>query len=60
MFQTVAQVQAATQYRQKLNHLLKVTNTVKHEKTCSFCQKPESLQVVNNLAIGQLRGMKLN
>ena len=36
-----------------------VTNTVKHEKTCSFCQKPECLHVVNNLVIAQLPGIKL-
>ena len=36
-----------------------VSNTVKHEKTCSFCQKSESFHVVNNSAIAQLRGIKL-
>ena len=36
-----------------------VTNIVKHEKTCSFCQKPEYLDVVNHSAIAQLRGIKL-
>ena len=57
MFRTVAQVQAAIQYRQKLSTTF--TNTVKHEKTCSFCQKQECLHVVNNSAIAQLRGIKL-
>ena len=28
-----------------------VTNAVKHEKTCLFCQKPECLHVVSNSAI---------
>ena len=36
-----------------------VINIVKHEKTYSFFQKPEILHVVNNSAIGQLRGIKL-
>ena len=36
-----------------------VTNTVKHEKTCSSCQKPDCLHVVNNSAIAQLTGIKL-
>ena len=41
-----------------------VTNTLKHEKTCSFCQKPEYLKnfvknVVNHSAIAQLHGIKL-
>ena len=36
-----------------------VTNTVKNEKTCSFCQKSECLHVVNNSAIAQLPGIKL-
>ena len=36
-----------------------VPDTVKHEKTCSFCQKPEFLHLVNNLAIAQLPGIKL-
>ena len=36
-----------------------VTNTVKHEKICSFCQKPECLHVVNNSEIAQLPGIKL-
>ena len=36
-----------------------VTYTVKHEKTCSFCQKPESLHIVNNSAIAKLCGIKL-
>ena len=36
-----------------------VTYTVKDEKTCSFCQKPESLHIVNNSAIGKLCGIKL-
>ena len=36
-----------------------VTNTVKHEKKCSFCQKPEYLHVVSNSAIAQLHGIKL-
>ena len=31
-----------------------VTNTVKHDKTCSFFQKPEYLQVVNHSAIAQI------
>ena len=54
MFPTVAQVYAATQCKQKLNYLLKVTNTVKHDKTCSFCQKPECLHIVKYSATGQL------
>ena len=59
MFRTVAHVHASTYYRQKLqftfgNQLL----TVNHEKTCSFCQKPEYLQVVNYSAVAQLRGIK--
>ena len=36
-----------------------VTNTVKHEKKCSFCQTPEYLHVVNYSAVAQLRGIKL-
>ena len=36
-----------------------VTNIVKHEKTCLFCQKPEYLHVVNHSEIAQLRGIKL-
>ena len=36
-----------------------VTNTVKHEKTCSFCQEPEYLHVVNHSAIPQLSRIKL-
>ena len=36
-----------------------VTNTVKHEKTCSFCQKPEYLHVGNTSAIAKLPGIKL-
>ena len=36
-----------------------VTNTVKHEKACSFCQKPECLHVVNNSTIAQLPVIKL-
>ena len=36
-----------------------VTNTVKHKKTCSFCQKAEYLHVVNNPGIAQLPGIKL-
>ena len=35
-----------------------VTNIVNHEKTCSFCQKPEYLHVVNYSAIAQLRDIK--
>ena len=34
------------------------TNIVNHEKTCSFCQKPEYLHVVNYSAIAQLRDIK--
>ena len=58
MFRCVAHVQAATQYEQKLPFET-VINTVKHENTCSFCQKPECLHVVSNSAIAQLRGIKL-
>ena len=36
-----------------------VSNTVKHEKTYSFCRKPEFLHVVNNSSIAQLRDIKL-
>ena len=57
MFRTVTQVLAAAQYRQKLKYYL--PNTVKHEKTCSYCQKPECLHVVNKSAIAQLPGIKL-
>ena len=60
MLRTVAQVQAATQYRQKRNYyFLKHLLTVKHEKTCSFCQKPKCLHLINNSAIVHLRGIKL-
>ena len=52
MFWTVAQVQAAPQYMQKLKYYL-----LKHETT--FSQKAESLHVVNNSATAQLRGIKL-
>ena len=60
MFRTVAQVQAATQYRQKLKyHLLKQLLTQKNMRKRSFCQKPECLHVVSNSTIAQLRGIKL-
>ena len=52
MFWTVAQVQAAPQYMQKLKYYL-----LKHETT--FSLKAESLHVVNNSATAQLHGIKL-
>ena len=48
-------MQAETQ----VPHLETVANSVKREKTCLFCQKPECLHVVNNSAITQLPGIKL-
>ena len=36
-----------------------VTNIVKREKTCSFCQKSEHLHVVKHSASAQLGGIKL-
>ena len=53
MFRTVAHVQTSSL------PLETVTNIVKHEETCLFCQKSEYLQVVNHSAIAQLRGFKL-
>ena len=53
MFRTIVQVQAKTKAFET------VTNIVKHERTCSFCQKPECLLLVNNSAIAKLRGIKL-
>ena len=47
MFRTVAHVQTSTYTGRNLSlHLETVTNIVKHEKTCSFCQKPEYLPVL--------------
>ena len=36
-----------------------VNNTVKDQRTCSFCQKSEYLHVVNHSASAQLRGIKV-
>ena len=57
MFQIVAQVQTATQYKQQAIQVQLVlpsetiTNTVKHGKICPFCQKPGYLYIINNSEI---------
>ena len=42
MLRTVAHVQATTEYQQKLVPFEPANNIVKHNKTCSCCQKLES------------------
>ena len=39
MLRTVAHVQATTEYQQKLVPFEPANNIVKHNKTCSCCQK---------------------